>query len=487
MDVKRISRGLKAVAGARTLHMVASGLLTVVLTRYLLDQTEYGLLGTAIAVLGVAQMFGDLGIGKSAARYVTEYRENDPGQVPHVLRAAVVFRLVAVTVVGGAFLLFADPIAGLIGQPAVAPLLRLGAGYVAVHSLFTFSMVLFQGYNRVDYSAVVRAVGTVGRLALAVAGVLVLGGAVGALTGYIIGYGVGAAVGLGLLYVKCYRGTERADRAEDGLSRRVLRYSVPLIATRGANVLDKRVDTILVGYFMNPVAVSYYYLAKQVVGFIQTPAASLGFTISPSYGEEKAGGDTEQAARTYETTLRYTLLLYVPAAAGMVLTAEPALRLIFGEQWVPAAPVLQVFGAFVVLQAVAYITSDALDFLGRATERAYAKGVTSVANFLLNLVLIPTFGVVGAAAATVVTFGGYVAVNLWVIHGELDLSIGRLARHLAAVVGVTAAMSAVVWGALTAASGPVAVVLAIPLGIVVWGALSVVGGLLDPDRVAAIL
>ena len=487
MDVNRISRGLKATVGARTLHMVASGLLTLVLTRFLLSQSEYGLLGSAVAVLGVAQLFGDLGIGKAAARYVTEYREKDPGQVPHVLRAAMTFRVVAVVIVGGAFLAFADPIAELVGQPAVAPLLRIGAGYVAVHSLFTFSMVLFQGYNRVNYSAAIRAVGTVGRLLLAVAGVVLLGGAVGAMAGYVIGYGVGAVAGLGLLYAKCYRGTERADRAEAGLARRVLRYSVPLTATRGANVLDKRVDTILVGYFMNPVAVSYYYLAKQVVGFIQTPAASLGFTISPTYGEEKAGGDTDRAARLYETTLRHVLLLYVPAGAGMVLTAEPAIRLIFGEQWVPAAPVLQVFAGFVVLQAIAYITSDALDFLGRATERAYAKGVTSIANFLLNLVLIPEYGVVGAAAATVVTFGAYVAVNLWVIHSELDLSVDRITRHLGAVVAVTAAMSAAVWGALTTAPSPVAVVLAIPLGIAVWAALSVFGGLLDPDRVSAIL
>ena len=487
MDLNRISKGLKATVGARTLHMAASGLLTLVLARFLLGQSEYGLLGSALAVLGVAQLFGDLGIGKSAAKYVTDYREKAPGQVPHVLRAAIGFRLVAVALVGGAFVLFGGPIARLVGQPEIAPLLALGAGYVAVHSLFTFSMVLFQGYNRVDYSAIVRAVGTVGRLLLAVGGVVLLGGAAGALAGYIVGYGVGALVGLALLYRHCYREATPAESAEPGLARRVLRYSVPLTATRGANVLDKRVDVILVGYFMSPLAVGYYYLAKQIVDFVQTPAASLGFTISPTYGEEKAAGDTSRAASLYETTLRHTLLLYVPAAAGMVLVAEPALRLVFGADWVPAAPVLQVFSLYVVLQAVSFITSDALDYLGRATERAYAKGITSVANFLLNLLLIPTFGVAGAAAATVVTFAGYTGVNVWVIHNELSLPTGRILRHLAAVVSVTAAMSVAVWLALSATPGSLAVVVAIPLGIAVWAGLSVLGGLLDPKRVTAFL
>ncbi|MFC7080015.1 oligosaccharide flippase family protein [Halorussus caseinilyticus] len=475
MDLKRVSRGLKATFGARLLHMVASGLLMVVLVRYLLSSKQYGLLGSALAVLGVAQLLGDLGIGKAAARYVTEYRETQPDQVPHVLRAAFAYRIAAVAVVAGGFLLFGGLVADLIGQPEIGPLLVLGAGYVAVHSLFTFSQVLFQGFNRVTYSSAIRAVGTVSRLGLAVLFVAVFGGAMGALTGYIVGYGVGAVLGLSLLYVVGYRDAERAETPEDGLARKVLRYSVPLTVTRGANVIDKRVDTILVGYFIGPVAVGYYYLAKQIVGFVQTPAASLGFTLSPTYGEHKADGDSERAARIYETTLKYTLLLYVPAAAGIVLVAEPTITLIFGSDMGPAAPVLQVFSGYVVLQAVAFVTSDALDYLGRARSRAYAKGATSIGNFLLNLVMIPQFGVVGAAAATVVTFGGYTAVNVAVIHSELSLSVRRLARHLAAVAGVTVAMSVAVYFVMTATSGALAVAAAIPLGIAVWAGLSVAG------------
>jgi len=483
MDLKDVARSFRAMLSARVLHMAASGLLMVVLTRFLLTETEYGLLGSAVAVLGVVQLFTDLGIGKAAARYVTEYRENDPSQVPHVLRTATAYRIGAILVVAVPFALVGTHLAGLIRQPEIGHLLVLGAGYLAAHSLFTYSMVVFQGYNMITYSAAIRAVGSVARLLLAVVFVLGIGGAVGALAGYIAGYAVGALLGLGLLYAKCYRTTERADAREDGLAERVARYSVPLTATRGANVLDKRVDTILVGTLMNPTAVGYYYLSKQIVGFVQSPAASLGFTLSPTYGEHKADGQTDRAASVYETSLKYVMLLYVPAAAGMILVAEPAIRLVFGETYVPAAPVLQVFSGYVVLQAVSFVTSDALDYLGRARSRAYAKGGASVSNFLLNLVLIPAFGVPGAAAATVVTHAGYTAVNVAVIHSELTLSVGRLARQFAVIVGVTAGMSAAVWFVLTATTGPVAVVTAILLGIVVWAALSMLSGLLEPRRV----
>lgn len=487
MDLERFARSFKAMFAARILHMVASGVLMVVLARFLLTQEQYGLLGATLAVLGVVQLFSDLGIAKASARYITEYRRTAPGQVPYVLRAAIVYRVIAIVVVGIVFVLFSGHVARLVGQPELEPLLALGAGYVAVHSLFVFSQVTFQGYNRITYTAAIRAIGSVSRLLLAVAFVLVVGGAAGALAGYVAGYGVGAAVGLALVYWKCYRDAERDPRPEDGLASKVARYSVPLTATRGANILDKRVDTILVGYFMNPVAVGYYFLSKQVVGFIHSPAASLGFTLSPTYGEHKAGGETDHAGQIYETTLRYVLLLYVPAAAGMFIVAEPAIALVFGEKWVGATPVLQVFAAYLVLQAVSFVTGDALDYLGRARERAVAKGSGSIANFLLNLVMIPAFGVVGAAAATVITHTGVLAVTLWVIHSELSLSVTGLARHFLGVVAVTGAMSVAVLAVLAQVEGVLSLIASVLAGVAVWAGLSVAGGLLDIRRVRTIL
>ncbi|WP_458188923.1 flippase [Haladaptatus sp. NG-WS-4] len=486
MDSKSFARGFKATLTARALHVVSSGLLVILLTRYLLTPAEYGLLGSALAVLGVAGLFADLGTAKSAARYVTEYRERDPGQVPHVLRAAIRYRLVAIVVVAAAFALLADPIARLVNQPELAPLFVLGGAYLAVHSLSTFSVVVFQGFNRVTWSAVTKATGSVSLLVFVVGGVLLVGGAVGALVGYVVSYALATVVGIGVLYSKFYTTHEPDDR-EDGLSRRVLRYSVPLTATKGANVLDKKIDTILVGALVGPVAVSHYFLAKNISTFLQAPAASLGFTISPTYGEQKAGDERESAARLYETTFRHTLLLYVPAGAGLVLVADPAVTQVFGAKYAGAIPVVQVYAGYVVLQAVMFITSDALDYLGRARERAWAKGVTSVANFLLNLLLIPTFGAVGAAWATVVTHSAYSLVNLAVVHQELELSLSRLLRHVAFVCAITLAMSTVVIIALSFVSGLLSLLAVVALGAGVWVGLATASGLLDVRRVMRVL
>lgn len=488
MDLaERIRRGLKAALIARTIHVVSTGILMVVLARYLLAPYQYGLLFLAISTFGVAQLLADLGLAKSAARYLTEYRGTDRSQVPHIVTSSLKYRLVSTAAVAALFLLAREPLANLIGKEALAPLFGLGALYIGWFSLGSYTTLIFQGFNRVDWGSSIQASSSLSRVLFVVLFVTLVGGAVGALMGFVLSYALWAIVGLYVLYTRFYRNYERADSPEPGLSRRILRYSIPLTATRGANVLDTRIDTVLIGYFMNPVAVGYYYLGKQIVDFLQTPAASLGNAVSPAYGEQKATNRIDQASRLYQSTLEYTLLLYLPAGAGVLLVARPAIVYVFGRDYLGAVPVVQLFSIYVVLQSVTFITSNAIDYLGRANTRAVTKGATSIANFVLNVALIPTFGVVGAAAATVVTHGAYVVLVLYIVHQEFTLDLASLGRSFATVALITLGMAAIVRLLVPQIDGLVSLVGVMLVGGAIWAILAVLSGALDVQRVRAVL
>jgi O-antigen/teichoic acid export membrane protein len=482
-----ILRGFKATLVARGIYMLSSALLMVVLARYLLDPGGYGSLYWAIGVLAIVQLFADLGFGRSVARYVSEYRETDPGQIPHLLRSTITVKIGLLSAVGYVLLVFHEQLAVVLGEPEAAPFLAAGVVYVVVFSMSTFSQVALQGFNHLEYSAVVQAISGVGRLVFAVGFVLAGLGALGAFFGYIVGYAVAAVVGMGILYYGFYARYESAPEYEDGLARRLLEYSVPLTATRSANVIDKQIDIVLVGYFLNPAAVAFYTLSKQITDFVLAPAESLGFTISPNFGEQKAAGRLEEARRIYETSLTNVLVLYVPAAVGLAIVAEPFLTMAFGTDYAAAVPVLQTLAAFVVLQAITNLTSDSLDYLGRARARALAKGGTAVANLGLNVLLIPAIGVVGAAIATVATHSVYVAVNLYVVHAELSLRLRRIARTTGLVCVITGVMALTVSLVTPLVTNPVMLVGAIALGAAIWAVLAVASGLVDPRRVRSVI
>ncbi|WP_309221784.1 flippase [Halorussus sp. MSC15.2] len=475
-----LARGLKMTFLARSVHVLSNAVLMVLLTRFLLSPEEYGILFLALSIIGVARLFSDLGLAKSAARYVTEFKESDSSQVPYVFETALKYRLLFIGIVGCGLALGRHYVADLVGEPAVAPLLLVGSVYLGFHSLSVFNALLFQGFNCVSWSALVQVVNNVNRIVFAVLFVFVLGfGALGALLGYLVGAALGMCVGFVVLYKYFYSNYEKADEREEGLSRRILEYSAPMTITRGAGVLNTKIDTILIGVLLNPAAVGFYTLAKQISSSLTVLAGSLGFSISPTYGEQKVNERLDQASRMYRKTLEYTLLLYLPGAVGVIIVAEPTIRIVFGEAYLSAAPVLQVLGIYVVLRAINETTTKALDFLGRARVRAVAKGSTAVANFLLNLVLIPMLGVIGAAVATVITFGIYTLVNVFVMYSELPLDSKRLLRPVGLIGVITAGMGVPVLVATQYVSDVFSLVGVVLFGVAIWSALAIQTGLLD--------
>ncbi|MFC7229640.1 flippase [Salinirubellus salinus] len=484
---EHLASGLKALFAGRIVYIASNAALMVLLARAFLSPEQFGSLHFTLSVLGVAALLGTLGLPKSTARYLTEYLERDPSQIRHILRTSLLTFGLLTTVVGVGLALVSDPLARLLGQPSVAPMLVLGGVYVVTYSLTTHLSVVFQGFDRVEMSAALTGLSGVGRLVFAVGFVVAGAGAIGALGGYVAGYALAVLAGGVVLYRIYHRQFGPTEEVERGLARRLLRYSLPLTLTKGAGALDNKVDTILVGVLLNPAAVSYYVIAGQIYTVLATPAASFGFTLSPTIGRQRAIDSDGRAARLYEESLKYVLLLYVPAATGLALVAEPAIRFVFGTEYLPAAPVLQVFCVVLIVYTVNKITSDALDYLGRAKARAAGKSAMAVANALLNVFLIPVFGVVGAAAATGVTYTAYTLFNVVIIHQELSLDIRGLLTHLVVVTGIALGMAAMVRVTLPLVSGLVSLVAVVLFGGAVWMALSVLSGRLDVQRLRSFL
>ncbi len=484
---ERVARGVKASLLARLLYVGSNAALLLLLTRYLLTPAEFGRLQFVLSVVGVAIFVGTLGIPKATARYVTEYAENEPGQVPHLLKRSLAVLVGLAVAVGIAIAAFSGLLARLLRGPELAPYLLLGGAFVAAKAVVTYLTTVFQGFNRVTYSAVLSAVNGLGRVVFAVGFVLAGFGALGALAGYVVAFAVAAVVGLALLYTRFYRGHERDDEAEPGLMRRVLEYSVPTTATRASVVLDSKVDTVLLGVLAGPVAVGVYALARQIADVCVVPAKSLGFTISPALGEQSAAGDEERAARLYERSLENVLLLYVPAAAGLALVAEPVVRYVFTAEYMAAVPIVQLYGLFVIVRAVHKITGSGLDYLGLARVRAVARATSAVCNVGLNLLLIPRYGALGAGIATVITYSLYTIVNVYFLGRELPLRPTYLAERSVRIVVVALLVAGGTTLALPHVTGLPTLLATVALGGAIWATLSVASGLVDPAEVRSLL
>lgn len=469
----------------RAFHALIAGLLLVFLTRTL-GPESYGLFALALSVFAFSRLFSEAGLARSAARYVAEFKEQDPAKADAVLTQSRGMAIVGATVVTLVLVLSAERVAVFLGEPALSTVIVFGSGIVFCYSLHQYNRILLQGYENVIVSAKLHATEAALTGFFVIVFVLYEPSAVAAVLGYGFGYGLATIVGF-LAIARVRNPVESNATTRSEVRRRILRYTAPLTVTRFSDVVDHQVDILLVGFFLNPLAVAFYSIGKELSRLISVPAASIGFALSPTYGANKAAGQLETATAVYQESLTKVLVFYVPACVGIVLVADVAILTVFGSEYAGAVVVVQILALFVLFQGLVYISSPAVNFLGRARSEAIVKFVTSVSNFALNLLLIPLVGVVGAAIATVVTQGVYSFATVYIVYTELSFDIPTVGRYLVRVSMVTGLMAVTVYGFTQMFAGYAALVLGIGVGIVVWLLTCHVFNLLDYRDVAAIL
>ena len=452
--------------GGRIVHIVTSGLLLIVLTR-VLGPDRYGLLALAIAVFTFARLLSESGLHWSAARYIAEFKADHPDRAATVVLESGLLVVGASTLVSLSLLLLSAPLASLIGEPRLSPLLVAGSGVVFCYSIHRYNRHILQGYEDLRGSATVHSIEGVLTLAFVVGFVLYRPTALAAVVGYVLAYACGAAVGLVAVYRTGAIGSATfADRS--AIRWQLLRYNVPLTATRLSNVVDRQVGVLLVGYFLTAASAGFYALGKQIADFVRVPAASLGFAFAPTYGAQKTSGELDTATELFEESLRTTLILYVPAGAGLIIIAEPAILTVFGLEYAGAVVVVQILAVFVFFHTLVNISAPGLDYLGRARIRAIANAGTSAVNVVLTVALIPAIGVAGAAVAASVTTACYALVCLSVMYAELRFDLRSVAVCFSKVAAITAGMSVAVYTSTTYLTGAAAVAVGITIGVGIW-------------------
>lgn len=486
MDVVRdIIRGFKAEIGGRILYFATTGAVLIFLARFLSPRT-YGVVFLGFSLLSVGQLFGDLAIPASAAKYIAEYDQLDRERVGYIVALSFTAVVGTSILVGAVLFAFHKQIATLFDEPALGAVLLTGSIMILCRTLYKYFRKILQGFKHLGSSASVYGIEGVARLAFVVAFVLLGFGAVGAIGGYILGYVSAAVVGAVAFYRHIYPDVTIRLGGDPEIRARVLKYAIPLLGTRGAKVADNRIDTALVGFFLTPTAVGFYTLSKQAVHLLQAPASALGFSVGPWFGDQKAAGNVDRIGEIYTSSLAYMLLLYIPITAGLALLARHALLIVFGEAYVPATTLLQIFSTLAILQAIEEVSENALDYLGRARERSIGKGATAFVNLGIIVLLVPIVGVIGAAVAKVATHAIYVLTLLYIMYGEVNFSVREVGRKVGLILVVTGVMSAAVRFASRFISGILTLAAVITLGGAVWVTLSVSLGLLDAETITSL-
>jgi len=268
--------------------------------------------------------------------------------------------------------------------------------YVPSTLLSLFLLAVIQGLQ--DFAAFNRvAIGS--QLAgLVLTASLVWGlrtGVNGALIALSVGQLIGALVAWKVLRRHTAGGALEVSRR--GYIQELLTYGLKAHLANVLQFLNSHVDLFLINLYLPPAEAGIFTLARALGERMSVIASSASAVVLPRVSELEGAELARQQITT--TVTRHVLAVTVVLGLAATVAAQLLVSPIYGSGFQRAAGVFGVFLPGVIMLSAERILASDISGRGRPQVIGRINGVQIVANVLLNLALIPRYGIIGAAIA----------------------------------------------------------------------------------------
>ena len=221
-------------------------------------------------------------------------------------------------------------------------------------------------------------------------------------------------VGVWLLRRELPDAVARAKRAYE--TRAWLRSLLPLTLLAGVAMINSRMDIVLLGVLATPAEVGVYRVATSMSTPITIALAAVNVSVAPHFARAYAEANHPVMQRLATWAARVSVAAALPAAAILIVFGAPLLGFVFGAEYAVGAMALALLAVGQLGNVAAGSVGNILNMTGHETDTVFAGGLATVVNLVLNLALIPTYGIEGAATATMVSlilWNGILIQRVW--------------------------------------------------------------------------
>jgi O-antigen/teichoic acid export membrane protein len=183
------------------------------------------------------------------------------------------------------------------------------------------------------------------------------------------------------------------------LLKEMFKFGFPLGLNGILTFIFLRIDTLIVGAFLNPVSVAYYGTAKKIPDSASQMFCSFLSVYFPNMSELFVKKKLIEAENVLNNSLRLVSFVTIFATFVIILFQEDIVKLLFSAQYLESASVLSLLMFCLCIESISTILGTSLVSAGYSSLPVIINVVDAVVNIIANLILIPKFGIMGAAYA----------------------------------------------------------------------------------------
>ncbi len=386
---RQVFQNTAANVGGRGLALLFSVGATIVLARCL-GSEGLGKYGAIYAYLTLFAWMATFGFEPILVREISREREN----AKSLLRTAVVMScFLAVGTVALAVL-----IAPFAGYPGALRNLLILAGLEYVLTPLRLPSVIFQVDLRQWYGSTINVVRQ-GVWCVIIAVLWFFGAP---LVYVIAGRVLSATIESTLLWAYSRRFLTGPGRFLREKSVEMFSHAFPIAFASLLAMIYLRIDQVMLHKMVSDSELGQYVAAVKVSELFETLPAALMLAVAPIFAVSAA--DPERFRNYVDRTFRYLMILAAALCVVIAVGAAPIVRILFGRQFLPAAPLLAVL---IWSEIAVFFSAVVVTVLVSRNQQRLLPIPTlagAAVNVVLNLMLIPRYGATGAAYATLVSY-----------------------------------------------------------------------------------
>ncbi len=428
MSAHGVERALRLVAQSSVIVFIGIALSKILTYAYRLVIARelgpeiYGLFSLAIVVSSFFIMAASLGLPEGVLRYLSFYRGRKELQNERYLFRSALLVLVVSGIVAGFILFFASEFISLrlFHNAGLLPFLRALGVFLP---FFIISGILLSGmlaYGHVGWNAFINNF-LQNFIKFAVLLLLLLIGFRG--SAVIISYLAGVVVMCIAAYIVVRRvmpgilKRSTLDHAgKQKVRREVLAYSWPVVFLTAAYTVFNWTDSAVIGYFMTATDVGIYNAAFTLISLFGIAPELFKQFFFPFIVREYSRKNIELIRQLSQQVGKWIYILNLPLFLFMAAFPGAVINILFGPDYLTATDVLRILALGGILASFNTLLMNLLSMQGKSRTIMVDTLIVSALDLLLNIILVPRYGLYGAAISTAFSLallGGVMLIQVW--------------------------------------------------------------------------
>ena len=384
----------------------------------LLGPAAYGIVAIGWIILRIGSLFTVLGLNNGVLRFGSQIYRGRNADFRKLILYSLSIALIAGSLAGGLLYLIAPWLAkSVFADQELIPVFRSLSFAFPLVSGLTVAAAVTRVSQRVQFSVLAEDLTyPIVLLALLLFVFLLDLGLSGVIFAIVVSYF--AAFGLSLLLIKyLYSDTVAAPKSGRFPVGKLLAFSIPTAFTGVFISLIVWSDRLFVGYFGVAEDVGVYQAASQASLLFAVIIGSFNVAFAPIIADLFHRNEIDRMAHLFRTSTKWGLYVSTPLFLSLFFAPTEILTIVFGHEYAIGALPLVILVAGQVVNLATGPVGNLLIMTGRQKPWVFVTALAFLVNVVLNIILIPRFGLPGAAVATTVAtsasfLGGLLVVSL---------------------------------------------------------------------------